>query len=103
MRKILGWVVLLLLLLGARPAEAGDRTLGHQVASRWCASCHLMEGRGQASDGALPLETLAAKPHVTLDYLHAFLTKPHGRMPDLQLSRNEIKNLVDYILGLRGS
>jgi hypothetical protein len=33
--------------------------------------------------------------------LAAFLSTPHGKMPDYSLSRNEIRNVSAYILSLR--
>jgi cytochrome c len=35
------------------------------------------------------------------DQLRAFLSHPHGAMPDLSLTRAEIDNLVGYIETLR--
>jgi hypothetical protein len=33
--------------------------------------------------------------------LRVFLQTPHGRMPDLHLTRDEVDNLIAYILSLR--
>jgi hypothetical protein len=38
---------------------------------------------------------------MTADQLRAFLTHPHGAMPDLALTRAEIDDLIGYIETLR--
>jgi len=38
---------------------------------------------------------------MTSDQLRAFLTHPHGAMPDLALTRAEIDDLIGYIGTLR--
>jgi hypothetical protein len=38
---------------------------------------------------------------MTPDQLRAFLSHPHGSMPDLALSRAEIDDLIGYIETLR--
>ena len=37
----------------------------------------------------------------TPDKLRAFLTRPHGRMPDLNLSRQDRDDLIAYLLSMR--
>jgi hypothetical protein len=38
---------------------------------------------------------------MTAEQLRAFLSHPHGAMPDLALSRTEIDDLTAYIQSLR--
>lgn len=38
---------------------------------------------------------------MTADQLRAFLSHPHGAMPDFALSRAEIDDLIGYIQTLR--
>jgi cytochrome c len=42
-----------------------------------------------------------AQGPLTADQLRAFLSHPHGAMPDLALSRAEIDDLIGYISTLR--
>ena len=42
-----------------------------------------------------------AKGDQTSGQLQAFLSHPHGAMPDFALSRSEIDNLIAYIESLR--
>lgn len=80
----------------AGSAEAG-KALGKEV----CSNCHLVEGRMTAMDAALPFKSIANDREKTAAVLRAFLTSPHGEMPDLQLIRQEIEDVVAYLQSLR--
>jgi mono/diheme cytochrome c family protein len=60
-----------------------------------------MEGGQTTADGGRPFATMARDPKVTADRLRGFLVKPHGQMPELNLTRQEIENLVAYIESLK--
>ncbi len=79
---------------------AGDAAEGRRIAERWCVSCHAVAPKGTGPDAAPPFAALAADPAKTEGYLRAWLQAPHPPMPDLQLTRNEIENLVAYIRAL---
>jgi mono/diheme cytochrome c family protein len=86
---------------GAAVAYA-DASTGGQIAQRWCASCHVV---GENQTGSVPqgppsFPTIA-KSGMTAEQLRAFLSHPHGAMPDLALSRTEIDDLTAYIQSLR--
>lgn len=88
---------------GAAMAQDGDAAAGRAVAQTWCASCHAIEARPTAAaDQAPGFAVIANRPAVTAEGLRAFLAEPHGRMPNLSLSRNDIANAVAYILSLKG-
>lgn len=102
-------VLLAVLLAGAAlPAGAqsggGDSVAGKALAQSWCANCHMVApGQATATSDSVPtFMAIAARPNVTGDGLRAFLSEPHGRMPPLILSRNDIDNVTAYILSLRG-
>ena len=44
---------------------------------------------------------MIARSGMAPDQLRAFLSHPHGAMPDLALTRAEIDNLIGYIETLR--
>jgi mono/diheme cytochrome c family protein len=96
-------VLLLSLVLGVAAAEPvlADAAKGSQLAQQWCASCHVTSsGRaGDVQEGPLGFPTIARTR--TADQLLAFLSHPHGAMPDLSLTRAEIDDLVGYIETLR--
>lgn len=79
-----------------------DAAAGHRLARRWCASCHVIgNGAGQTVPQGPPTFRSIARSAMSPAAIRAFLTKPHGKMPNLSLSRSEIDNLTDYIESLR--
>ena len=102
MRKhVLAGGVLALAVLGPAIARA-DAFRGAQLAQRWCANCHIIgktpPSRAQVGPPSFPS---IAESKLTPEQLRVFLTKPHGSMPDLSLTRAEIDDLVDYIESLK--
>jgi mono/diheme cytochrome c family protein len=91
---------LVLAVATAHPTRA-DVTKGSQLAELWCAGCHVTSGShtGSVQQGPPSFPTIARAR--TADQLRAFLTHPHGAMPDLSLTRAEINDLVGYIKTFR--
>jgi cytochrome c len=87
--------------VGAGEARA-DAQQGEQLARQWCSSCHLVAANqaGTAPQGP-PSFSSVARSGMTAARLRAFLSHPHGAMPDLALTRVEIDDLIDYIGSLR--
>ena len=96
-------VMLVSLMLGAITTQPTlvDAAKGAQLAQQWCASCHVTGGTPAANlqQGPPSFSTIAHAR--TADQLRAFLSHPHGAMPDLSLTRAEIDDLVGYIETLR--
>jgi cytochrome c len=96
-------IVLVLLVLRAATAQPAlaDSAKGSQLAQQWCASCHVTSGSraGNVQEGPPSFRTIAGSR--TADQLRAFLSHPHGAMPDLSLTRAEIDDLIGYIETLR--
>ena len=96
-------VLLLSLVLGVAAAEPvlADAAKGSQLAQQWCGSCHVTSsGRpGNVQEGPPSFPTIARTR--TAGQLRAFLSHPHGAMPDLSLTRAEIDDLIGYIETLR--
>ena len=94
-------IFLMLAAVGAYPARA-DAANGAQLARQWCANCHVI---GNNSAGPVPQGPpsfqMIAHSAMTADQLRAFLSHPHGAMPDLSLTRAEIDDLIAYINTLR--
>jgi mono/diheme cytochrome c family protein len=88
-------------LLTPSARAAGDPVVGKEIATTWCSACHHMDDAVTAADGARPFAAMARDPKATADRLRAFLVKPHGEMPELHLTRQEIENLVAYIESLK--
>lgn len=84
-------------------ATAQDIDRGRELATRWCANCHVVERSATVgrADGLPTFPAIAAKPTTTADSLRGVMTAAHGRMPDFSLSRREENDLSAYILSLR--
>lgn len=76
----------------------GDPIAGERVAAANCSQCH---GEVDAPGGAPALATIANEPNATEDALSAFLVTPHATMPRIELSLEERRDLIAYILSLR--
>lgn len=80
--------------------DGGDPASGRALARRWCDSCHVVDPQQQraTSTGAPTFAAIANMKSTTAMGLRVFLQTPHGRMPDLHLTRDEIDDVVAYIL-----
>ena len=88
--------------LSGSAAMAADVDHGAEIAQRWCASCHLIDGgQKQASTDAPPFDAIAHKSDFTAEKVAFFLLDPHPKMPNFPLSRNEAADLAAYISALR--
>ena len=96
--------LLVLLMLGVIVAHAAraDSKKGAQLAEQWCAHCHVINNNsaGTVPQGPPSFPSIA-RSGMTDDQLRAFLSHPHGAMPDLALTRVEISDLIEYIETLR--
>jgi mono/diheme cytochrome c family protein len=104
-KTVTGLLAMGLILLSREIAaqHVPDAAAGRQMAERWCSSCHVVgpTQQGGTSSGAPPFTAIANMSSTTAMALRVFLMTPHGRMPDLHLSRDEIDNVAAYILSLR--
>jgi len=94
-------VLALLLLPSLAWAQSPDIDAGHRLAQRWCAGCHQVTPTAPAKDALPGFPEIARRSTTTEATLRAFLRKPHGQMPDLNLSEANIRPLIAYILSLR--
>jgi mono/diheme cytochrome c family protein len=83
-------------------ARAQNVANGKAIAEVWCSNCHRInpEQRLTASDTAPPFSSIARMRSANPSSLTALLSTKHGGMPDLTLSRQEIRDLSAYILSL---
>ena len=106
-KQWLGSIAVLLPVVAASPCTAAqhmpDAAAGGSLAEKWCTTCHVVsptQDRG-TSTGAPPFAAVADMKSTTAMALRAFLQTPHGRMPDLHLTHDEIDDIAAYILSLR--
>jgi len=93
-------VTMLPVMAAGRAAAAEDVDRGLALARQWCVSCHQVEPGSAASDAAPPFATIANDPAVTEGGLRAWLSDPHPPMPNFNLSRGEIDDIVAYLNSL---
>jgi hypothetical protein len=80
-----------------------DIDKGRELARTLCTTCHLI---GEPTEHPVPADvpsfrSIANRPGQTLDHLGNWLTEPHPPMPNLNLTRLEIRDLAGYIFSLR--
>ena len=82
---------------------SGDIATGAQVAQRQCANCHIVSSAQRAApmDGAPTFHAIAANPFTTAVSLRTVIEIPHPRMANQMLSRQEVSDVIAYILSLR--
>ena len=86
-----------LLLAGLLPAlGAPDIIHGERLAKRWCAECHVVAPDQTSAKADVPSFADVAS-RKTAKQIAAFLTDPHPKMPDMNLSRDETADLAAYI------
>ena len=98
--------ILILMTAAAVPwgfrAAAADADHGADLARRWCAGCHLVEGgQEQASADVPSFAAIARRSDFTPEKVAFFLLDPHPKMPSFPLSRSEAADLAAYIGSLR--
>lgn len=92
-----------IVLAGAASVRAqGDPEVGRELALRWCTSCHVVDEEGHGADAGPPLPALLGDGQRTPDELRGWLAAPHPPMPDFDLSRQEIEDIVAYLQRLAG-
>jgi mono/diheme cytochrome c family protein len=81
-----------------------DVSSGLELARVLCKSCHLIgEAASSPVQADVPsFEQIADAPNQNTESLTRWLIAPHAPMPDLHLTRKEIRDLAGYILSLRG-
>jgi mono/diheme cytochrome c family protein len=83
------------------PAVAqGDAEVGKELARRWCTSCHVIDDEGHGVDAGPALPALLGDDQRTEDELRGWLAAPHPPMPDFDLSRQEVEDIVAYLASL---
>jgi mono/diheme cytochrome c family protein len=87
-------------LLGTELAHAADIAQGEALARRWCASCHVVDKSAVMRDVPPNFATIAQRPSLSESSLLGWLNAPHPSMPNFELSRGELSDLVAYIRSL---
>ena len=80
-----------------------DVTEGDRLAHTLCVNCHVVDTHGPAirTDRVPSFSWIANQKGLTSTTLPAWLITAHERMPDFNLTRDEIRQVSAYILSLR--
>lgn len=76
---------------------------GLERSKQWCAHCHLVAQAAQtvAQAGVPSFESIAARPEQSVEKTENGILTPHPPMPDLQMSRDDVRDLALYIMSLK--
>ena len=106
---------MLIAVLGSAPyvdAVAQNSEAGLTLAVQVCSRCHaVLRGEGVTPNPEplpfskvgrpLPFEDIANTPGVTEMALYVWLTTSHPTMPDIVLEKEQLRDVVAYILSLK--
>jgi mono/diheme cytochrome c family protein len=86
----------------AHPAGA-DAKRGRELAARVCTACHVIdrETSGSMRTDIATFPAVADRTGVTAEQLAGAIIVPHPAMPSVQLTTQEIRDVVAYILSLK--
>jgi mono/diheme cytochrome c family protein len=87
------------LVFGATQASAGDVEPGARLAQQWCTACHVIGSGTHGQDAAPPLPPPLDRGQ-DQQWIRVWLANPHPPMPNLNLSRQEIDDIVAYLASL---
>ena len=76
---------------------------GRELAVRLCSNCHMVDGPATAATpvGIGTFRGIANRPGQTAERISNVLILPHMPMPDAQLTREEIQDILAYLETLR--
>jgi mono/diheme cytochrome c family protein len=80
----------------------GDPEAGRDLVRSWCTACHVVDLEGTGADAGPALPALLAGKQRSADEIRGWLADPHPPMPNLNLSRQEIEDILAYLESLTG-
>ncbi len=97
---------LAILLLAATPAlaqtQAEAMAHGRALAETWCANCHVVGPAARTGGDSAPSFASIATRAPEQEALRRWLSQQHrNAMPNYNLSRSEIEDVISYLLSLR--
>lgn len=87
-------------IMGGAAFATGDPNAGWVLARKWCRGCHVVDTSAEGTDTAPSFPSIAQDHGADPRWLRAWLVAPHPQMPDLNLSRTEIDDIVAYLSSL---
>jgi mono/diheme cytochrome c family protein len=88
---------LMFVAMASSPSHAQIRAMqGHMLAQQWCAGCHQVEASGIARDSAPSFINLANDRSEDLNWVRTRLQTPLYPMTGINLSNEQIEEIVAY-------
>jgi mono/diheme cytochrome c family protein len=88
--------------MAAFNGASADPVAGKALAEKWCVECHSIRPDRLSPNLAAPtFPELAAEPSITEYSLRAFLRSPHETMPQITFTRDQMDDIVDYLMSLK--
>lgn len=85
-------------------AASGDAAKGHALAKRLCSNCHIIGDEAAAatiSADVPSFKSIAGLPDQSPERIAGRIVVPHPPMPQIDVTRNEIRDLAAYIMSLK--
>jgi mono/diheme cytochrome c family protein len=97
-----GLAAAILMAMAALNGASADAVAGKELAEKWCAECHsILPDRLSRNLAAPTFPELAAEPSITQYSLRAFLRSQHETMPQITFTREQMDDIVDYVMSLK--
>jgi cytochrome c len=80
----------------------GNVEAGRRFAEIWCSGCHAVELRTTRSGGIAPdFPSIAGRRATTARWLRVYLGKPHDKMPNFVLDKEDTDDVVAFLMSLK--
>ncbi|HEX7531762.1 MAG TPA: cytochrome C [Methyloceanibacter sp.] len=100
-------LVSLALMLATGPAafaagDVGDPQAGFEYATQYCSGCHGISSEASPLHKATRFREVADRPGVTGTALRVWMETSHPTMPNIIVEKDDMLNVIAYILSLKG-
>jgi len=82
--------------------DPGDPQAGFEYAQAVCSGCHAISAERSPLPQATRFRDVADRPGMTGTALRVWLETHHPTMPNIVVEKNDMLNVVAYILSLKG-
>jgi mono/diheme cytochrome c family protein len=82
--------------------DVGDPQAGFEYAKQVCSSCHGISAEKSSVPKATRFREVADRPGVTGTALRVWMETSHPTMPNIIVEKDDMLNVIAYILSLKG-
>jgi len=86
----------------ATAEEPADPQAGFEYAQTYCATCHAISEEKSPLPQAPRFRNVADQPGITATALQVWMQTSHPTMPNIVVAPNDMRNVIAYILSLKG-